>query len=353
MIRSILLLCLLSHAWANGLQWDTLPIESVLKKSRQDKKPILIFFHAPWCSYCHKMKESVFPNKRVREAMSFYHLVDVNGDDDGAGRKIFRKHQGSAFPTFLFLTFEGEEYDRAVGYFPRGSFISILKANQDQENSLLRLKKEIETLKGAEKAKKIYTYIEKAFEAGKFKIALELISKHLSDPLFQDKAFDLRLMRGMIYTKMKEYSKAKTYLKVAWDRAANEDQYMQAVRWLGRLYKKMGKKQKRLELYDAAVARYHSYQAYNGYAWYASQDGIELDRALNYAIQAVDLSGGKPGVLDTLAEVYYARGEYREALKVSREIILKDQESKTYQKRHKKYWRALKKTLKTIGTQEG
>ena len=276
--------------------------------------------------------------------MSPYHLVDVNGDD-GAGQKLFRQYKGSAFPSFIFLTSEGEEYDRAVGYFPRGSFISILKANQGQQNSLLRLKKEIDSLKGVKKAKKTYTYIQKVFDVGKWEEGLELISKHLPETLFQEWGFDLRLMRGMIYSKMKNYSKAEIYLKVAWDQASNEDEYMQAVRWLGRVYKKRGKKLERLELYEAAVQRYHSYQAYNGYAWYASQDNIKLDRALTYALKAADLSGNKAGILDTLAEVYYARGEFREALKTSREIILKDQESKTYQKRHKKYWRALKKSI--------
>ncbi|MBT3784162.1 thioredoxin fold domain-containing protein [bacterium] len=328
------------------LAWNALSLDSAIRRAAIDKKAVLIFFEASWCSYCHKMKDSVFTNRKVAELMNRYHLIKVDGDDDGEGRELFKKYKSSAFPTTIFLNSSGEEYDRAVGFFPVDSFRKVLRMNVDQKNALVRLEEEMASKEGIEKAQLQYEYIEKLFDAARFKDALKVIKKRLPDPFFEKWSFDLRLLRGTIYLKQKDYKKGELYIKVAWAYAKTEDQYMQAARWLSRLYRKQGKKDKRLEVYESAIDKFHSHEAYNGYAWYASQDGIELGKALEYAKEAVKLSKRDPGVLDTLAEVYFARGEISMALEVSREILSgEEKENKTYKKRHEKYWKAYRKSL--------
>jgi len=328
------------------LAWNELSLDGAIKRAGIDGKAVLIFFEASWCSYCHKMKDSVFTNSRVKRLMGQYHLVKIDGDDGGTGRALFNQYKASAFPTTIFLNSSGEEYDRAVGYFPTDSFGKVLKDNLSQKNTLVRLREEMDTKEGQERAELQYEYIEKLFDTSKWEEALAAIKKYILSPYMEKWAFDLRLLRGTIFLKQKNYRKAELYLKVAWAYANDEDQYMQAVRWLSRMYRKQGKKAKRLEMYEAAVQRFHSYQAYNGYAWYASQDRIELDRALEYAREAVRLSERDPGILDTLAEVHFARGETGLALEVSREILSgEEKDNKTYKKRHEKYWKALREEL--------
>ena len=152
-------------------------------------------------------------------------------------------------------------------------------------------------------------------------------------------------MRGIIYSKQKKYTMARLYLKVAWDSATNESQYMDAVRWLARLFRKTKQPDKRLDVFQAAIDKYGSISAYNGYAWNASKTKTNLDKALEYALKAVELSERKIGILDTLAAVHFARREYTEALRISREILATKPESGSYAKRHKKYLNAFRKFL--------
>jgi tetratricopeptide (TPR) repeat protein len=52
----------------------------------------------------------------------------------------------------------------------------------------------------------------------------------------------------------------------------------------------------------------------NGFAWMAARCRRELDDALDFARKAVDGSKEDPGILDTLAEVYFQRGEKDKAI---------------------------------------
>ena len=80
-----------------------------------------------------------------------------------------------------------------------------------------------------------YKIIEKQFDMGLWDEVLKSIRSYSAHPSYAKYAFDLKLMRGIIYSKQKNYTMARLYLKVAWDSATNESQYMDAVRWLARL----------------------------------------------------------------------------------------------------------------------
>ena len=69
-----------------------------------------------------------------------------------------------------------------------------------------------------------------------------------------------------------------------------------------------------MAVFQAAIDKYGSISAYNGYAWNASKTKTNLDQALDYALKAVELSKRKIGILDTLAAVHFARREYTERL---------------------------------------
>ena len=66
----------------------------------------------------------------------------------------------------------------------------------------------------------------------------------------------------------------------------------------------------------------------NGFAWFCAQRKIGLDKALPVAQKAADLSGRDPGILDTLAEVYFAQGDYDNAIKVEEEASAKNPDDK-------------------------
>ena len=71
-------------------------------------------------------------------------------------------------------------------------------------------------------------------------------------------------------------------------------------------------------------------QALNGIAWAMVEAGIELEKATDYALKAVVLSGEDPNIMDTLAEIYFKRGMKEDAIKWIEKAIIKDPGSKYF-----------------------
>ena len=345
-VRAIIFfICLNFQSVALELSWGELPLEDEFLSSLRDGKPTLVFIHASWCGYCHKLKDEVFSDNRVKNKMTEYNLVSVDGDDKSVGSEYFKSIKGRGFPTTVFYDSLGKEIDRLVGYLSPDSFLDLLNSNLSQKNVFEMLEEELSQAKKSRRPAIRYKIIEKQFDMGLWDEVLKSIRSYSAHPSYAKYAFDLKLMRGVIYSKQKNYTMARLYLKVAWDSATTEGQYMDAVRWLARLFRKTKQPEKRLEVFQAAINKYGSVSAYNGYAWNASKTKTNLDKALEYALKAVELSKRKVGILDTLAAVHFARREYTEALRISREILATKPKSGSYAKRHKKYLNAFRKFL--------
>ena len=64
---------------------------------------------------------------------------------------------------------------------------------------------------------------------------------------------------------------------------------------------------------------------------------IGLDQALPVALKASELSNRDPGILDTLAEVYFAMGDFDNAIKIGKEALESDPEDQYFKDQVKKY----------------
>jgi uncharacterized Ntn-hydrolase superfamily protein len=73
----------------------------------------------------------------------------------------------------------------------------------------------------------------------------------------------------------------------------------------------------------ARQARRHPRDAdlFNALAWMLAQNQLGLDAALRYARRAVKLRPRDANILDTLAEVYYRRGDYDRAIEIERALV--------------------------------
>ncbi len=68
-------------------------------------------------------------------------------------------------------------------------------------------------------------------------------------------------------------------------------------------------------LHDAIAQDPDSASPYNQYAWLAGNAGGNLDEALKCALKAVELAPEEGGFYDTLGHVYFAKGDYKNAVK--------------------------------------
>ena len=59
----------------------------------------------------------------------------------------------------------------------------------------------------------------------------------------------------------------------------------------------------------------------NGYAWFLATHGRKLEKALEVARRAVELSPKAPHILDTLAECHFRLGQFEDAVARQREAV--------------------------------
>lgn len=87
----------------------TMPqLQLILKKARQNKKPVLLYFHASWCIACKEIESRVLQDVRVKRALSSYVLlkVDISKRSDAVA-PIENTFDIVAPPTIIFIDTAG------------------------------------------------------------------------------------------------------------------------------------------------------------------------------------------------------------------------------------------------------
>ena len=103
-------------------------------------------------------------------------------------------------------------------------------------------------------------------------------------------------------------------------------------------YKKMGNNEGAAQAYRQVIERHpEDPSSLNAFAWFCATAGIALEEATAVAVKAVKLSNDSPGILDTLAEVYYARGMYPDAIATINKAIAQEPEDAYFKKQLSKF----------------
>ncbi|MEI7013170.1 thioredoxin family protein [Leptospira licerasiae] len=151
-IRSILLLiCLTLSSQVHSEVWET-SVEAAFNKAKKEGKPIFIDVYADWCGYCKTLKKEIYPRKEVKQELSRFVLLSLDGD---RFPNLKKKYDVTGYPTLLFLDKNGSLTEKIAGmpdhkmviktlrsaYSKRDKEVSLLAdLEKDPENNLLLLK---------------------------------------------------------------------------------------------------------------------------------------------------------------------------------------------------------------------
>jgi uncharacterized Ntn-hydrolase superfamily protein len=80
----------------------------------------------------------------------------------------------------------------------------------------------------------------------------------------------------------------------------------------------------------------------NDFAWALATRGLYPERALEFALEAHELTPDDANVMDTVAEAYYAAGEFDEAVKWEKAALERDAENKFFREQLEKFEKAAK-----------
>jgi len=102
-----------------------LPDPSSLAKllRKEDKKPIMIMFYAPWCGYCKKMKPDYSAAAKEIKGEGVLAAIDVNRPENSPVRK---RYNITGFPTLIFFK-NGEQKFNYEGENKKDSIISFMR----------------------------------------------------------------------------------------------------------------------------------------------------------------------------------------------------------------------------------
>jgi thiol:disulfide interchange protein len=84
-------------------------------EAKRQGKPVLLFFTAEWCHYCHQMADEAFTNEQVVNLSERFVCVLVDAD---ASRDVCRQFHVSRFPTLQFVSPQGVVLNRLEGKVP-------------------------------------------------------------------------------------------------------------------------------------------------------------------------------------------------------------------------------------------
>jgi thiol:disulfide interchange protein len=89
----------------------------------QDGRPMLVFFTAEWCHFCHEMAEEAFNDAQVVRLASQFTCIVVDAD---AEPETCKQMHVDGFPTIQFLTPRGAPLNRLVGKRPSEQLIASM-----------------------------------------------------------------------------------------------------------------------------------------------------------------------------------------------------------------------------------
>jgi len=126
----------------NAISFDESSYEKIIKRSKAEKKPVLLMIYATWCPHCNKMKKEVFTAKSVIDFLNSNFILAQQDGDSEAGKILKEKFKVKSLPTFVYLDEKEIELYKLSGEYTPEAFISESKNALNPQTQLPYLEKQ-------------------------------------------------------------------------------------------------------------------------------------------------------------------------------------------------------------------
>ena len=124
------------HSLPNPQLWWKGTMDSALVASREQKKPLFIYWGAVWCPPCNEVKKEIFSHEKFPEVMTGFIPVALDGDSDQA--QVWGERLGTTgYPTLLVLDENEQIRLRILDAISWVNFEAAMKSLQGTSSSLL------------------------------------------------------------------------------------------------------------------------------------------------------------------------------------------------------------------------
>lgn len=263
--------------------------------------------------------------------LSIIYKINVRSED---GKVLREKFNLIGVPTVILLSKEGKEIDRIIGYDEKEDFLRTILLyffNIGTLDDLLSKSKSNPT------ANIFFDISNKYYERGDFDNAINYINQLRKQPSISENLKEKsQLLEGECFLK-KEPKKGIEILNGLIE-SSNSEIAENAFDDLSRYYRKNEDYERLIALYrNVLPKRQNDAQFLNSFAWTLGEIERNLDEALDLAKRAVELSNEDPQILDTLAEIYYKKGDIKNAVITIEKAVNKDPNDEYYKKQKEKF----------------
>lgn len=344
MSRKWFALIAIAVAWSSAakadVQWRHETFDQVLQLAQKENKFVFIDFYTTWCGPCHKLDDETFPDASVGKLLNAMLPVEYDAEK-GAGLELAKKFKVRAYPTLILLGPDGKEIDRHLGYMPPDEFVATIGGFTKGVGTTADLQAQL--AKDPNNAELLFQLGMKYADSGRSDDATAVLTQAIAlDPKdATGRNAEMLYAIGDANYKDDRFAEARQYF----DRLIKE---YQGSEFAVEGTKRLAATEYKLGNHDAAVATYWKVVekdpddpgTLNGFAWFCAQRKIGLDKALPTAQKAAELSKRDPGILDTLAEVYFAMGDFDNAIKIGEEALASDPKDTYYNDQVAKFKKA-------------
>jgi len=96
-----------------------------MQLAKSQNKPVFLYFHADWCTYCRKLKETTFKDRAVLKYLR-ENFISIEVDTDKY-QELASQWQVRGLPTLWFLKPDNSRITSLPGYVEAKQFLQILK----------------------------------------------------------------------------------------------------------------------------------------------------------------------------------------------------------------------------------
>lgn len=134
---------LLAGGLARGQAIQFNSLGDAMRTAARERKPVAVFFSAPWCSWCKKMKTDSFIDPTVQNLARQLVWAEVNLDEDPVVASIFG---AEGVPVLAFLNADGELLGAQGGYISPADLAVLLRTRAGQAATPGERRQRVESL---------------------------------------------------------------------------------------------------------------------------------------------------------------------------------------------------------------